>query len=111
MANTFAIPSSQNSNISRVITFTVILLIIGLLMLLPELGWAQTSGGLTKSQTTLEKLRDWLWLIIPVICLCIGGILGVAYSMDIIRKDTLYNWCIGVGFAGLIAGGIIELVF
>lgn len=79
-------------------------------LLTPELALAQT-GGLTKTTTTMEQLRDWLWLIIPVVCLIAGGILGALYSLDIIRKDTLYTWVGGVIFAGLVAGGIIELVF
>lgn len=82
-----------------------------LLLVLPELSWAQTSGGLTRTTSTMEKLRDWLWLIIPVVCLIAGGLLGAAYSMDLIRKDTLYMWTGGVIFAGLVAGGVIELVF
>lgn len=82
-----------------------------LLLALPELVNAQTAGGLTKTTSTIEKLRDWLWLIIPVVCLIAGGLLGAAYSMDLIRKDTLYMWTGGVIFAGLVAGGIIELVF
>lgn len=81
-----------------------------LLLALPDLCFAQ-AGGLTKTTSTMEKLRDWLWLIIPVVCLIAGGVLGAAYSMDLIRKDTLYTWVGGVIFAGLVAGGIIELVF
>ncbi len=88
------------------------LLCLGALMLfLPELGFAQTGGGLAKATSTMEKLRDWLWLIIPIVCLIAGGLLGAAYSMDLIRKDTLYMWTGGVIFTGLVAGGIIELVF
>lgn len=89
----------------------VLLSLAALLLILPELSWAQTSGGLTRTTSTLEKLRDWLWLIIPVVCLIAGGLLGAAYSMDLIRKDTLYMWTGGVIFAGLVAGGVIELVF
>lgn len=89
----------------------VLLGLAALLLILPELSWAQTSGGLTRTTSTMEKLRDWLWLIIPVVCLIAGGLLGAAYSMDLIRKDTLYMWTGGVIFAGLVAGGVIELVF
>lgn len=87
-----------------------LLAIVALLLGLPELAVAQT-GGLTRTTSTMEQLRDWLWLIIPVVCLIAGGILGALYSLDIIRKDTLYTWVGGVIFSGLVAGGIIELVF
>lgn len=111
----FALPPSLTISFTKtgITTARVLaLLILGLLLaLLPELGFAQTAGGLAKTTSTMEKLRDWLWLIIPVVCLIAGGLLGAAYSMDLIRKDTLYMWTGGVIFAGLVAGGIIELVF
>lgn len=68
-------------------------------------------ANLSKATGTIQKIKDWIWIIIPVICLILGGIIGVAYSADVIRKETAYNWIVGVVFAGAIAGGIVELVF
>lgn len=82
-----------------------------LIATLPEPGLAQISGGLQRSVTTMEQLREYAWLIIPIICLISGGIAGVLYSLDVIRKDTLYTWIGGTVFAGLIAAGVVELVF
>ena len=44
-------------------------------------------------------------------CVIAGGILGVLYSLDIIRKDTFYQWAGGVVIAGIVAGGLVDLVF
>lgn len=110
MSKSVALPTASRLQSRRIIALTALVLFIALLLSVPELSWAQT-GGLDKTKTTFEKLRDWLWVIIPIICLCIGGVLGVLHSADIIRKDTLYQWIGGVIFAGVAAGGIIELVF
>ncbi|WP_094843487.1 TrbC/VirB2 family protein [Bordetella genomosp. 11] len=67
--------------------------------------------GLEKATSDAQNINDWLWIIIPVICLSAGGIVGLLYSMDIIRKDTMYQWVGGVIFAGAVAGGIIKVVF
>ncbi len=90
-------------------TATLILLML-VLIAVPHLCLA-ASGGLDQSVSVFEQIRDWLWLIIPVVCLIIGGLLGAAYSADLIRKDTMYTWVVGVVFSGLVAGGIIKLVF
>ena len=105
--------STHNSpQVQAIAIKTLLVLMLGaLILILPDLDWAQTSGGLARTTSTMEQLRDWLWLIIPVVCLIAGGLLGAAYSMDLIRKDTLYMWTGGVIFAGLVAGGVIELVF
>ncbi|HCN73320.1 MAG TPA: hypothetical protein DIS96_17065 [Pusillimonas sp.] len=105
--------SNHNSpSVQTIAIKTFLVLMLGaLILILPDLAWAQTSGGLARTTSTMEQLRDWLWLIIPVVCLIAGGLLGAAYSMDLIRKDTLYMWTGGVIFAGLVAGGVIELVF
>ncbi|MNV47348.1 TrbC/VIRB2 family protein [compost metagenome] len=78
-----------------------------LLLLQPELAMAQFE----KATTTVQKIKDWLWLIIPVIGLVSAGIIGILYSFDVIRKETAYQWAVGIVFAGAIAGGIIKLVF
>ncbi|KRA01233.1 MULTISPECIES: TrbC/VirB2 family protein [Achromobacter] len=78
-----------------------------LLLLQPELAMAQFE----KATTTVQKVKDWLWLIIPVIGLVSAGIIGILYSFDVIRKETAYQWAVGIVFSGAIAGGIIKLVF
>lgn len=89
----------------------LLLAVTCLFFLLPEPALAQVSGGLQKSVTIMEQLKEYAWLIIPIVCLISGGIAGAAYGMDLIRKDTLWMWLGGTVFAGLIAGGVVELVF
>lgn len=78
-----------------------------LLVLQPELAMAQ----LEKATSTAQALKDWLWLIIPVIGLISAGFVGILYSFDVVRKETAYQWAVGMVFAGAIAGGIIKLLF
>lgn len=92
---------------SRAVTLLAVILAAGLLFTLPTPAFAQ----LAKATSAVTKLKDWLWVILPVICLIAGGICGLLYSFDVIRKETAYQWAAGVTFAGAIAGGIIELVF
>lgn len=72
---------------------------------------APALAQLAKATSTTTKVKDWLWIILPVVCLIAGGIIGMLYSFDVIRKETAYQWVVGVVFAGAIAGGIIELAF
>ncbi|CUJ49802.1 TrbC/VirB2 family protein [Achromobacter kerstersii] len=92
---------------SRKLTLVASAFIIFALFGLPTPALAQ----LAKATTVVTKLKDWLWIILPVICLIAGGICGLLYSFDVIRKETAYQWAAGVTFAGAIAGGIIELAF
>lgn len=78
---------------------------------MPDLAWAQASGGLAKATNSMTKIKDWIWLILPIACVIAGALVGAAYSLDMIRKDDLYKWVGGIIFAGAVAGGIIELVF
>lgn len=81
---------------------------VSIFMLLhPDLALAQ----LAKVQSAAEKFHDWLWVLIPVAALIIAGALGLLYSAEVIRKDTLIQWGGGVIFAGALAGGIIKLFF
>ncbi|MDH0090886.1 TrbC/VirB2 family protein [Achromobacter mucicolens] len=75
-----------------------------LLFLHPEPAFAQ----LEKGTTALQKFKDWLWLIIPICATMIGGLIGLAYASDLVRKDTAIQWGVGVVFAGAIAGGFIK---
>ena len=92
---------------SRGLTLLGYLCIFAAFVALPTPSMAQ----LTKATSAVEKLKDWLWVLLPVICLIAGGICGLLYSFDVIRKETAYQWALGVTFAGAIASGIIELVF
>ncbi|CAO3957946.1 hypothetical protein [Achromobacter mucicolens] len=78
-----------------------------LLLLQPELAMAQ----LEKGTNTAQAFKDWLWIIIPIVGLISAGFIGILYSFDVIRKETAYQWAVGMIFAGAIAGGIIKLVF
>jgi len=78
-----------------------------IIFLHPDLAQAQ----LSKVQSAAEKFHDWLWVLIPVVALIIAGALGLLYSAEVIRKDTLIQWGGGVIFAGALAGGIIKLFF
>lgn len=69
------------------------------------------TGGLDQTVSIFETLREYAFLIIPVICLISGGAAGLFYSLDVIRKETLYSWIGGTLFAGLISAGIVKLVF
>jgi len=96
-----------NHNIPRTLSSIVNLMVATLLLVQPELAMAQFE----KVTSGLDTFKAWLWLIIPVAALCIAGVLGLLYSAEVIRKDTLIQWGGGVVFAGAIAGGIIKLFF
>src|SRR5690606_8676553 len=72
-------------NIPRRLSFIANLMIATLLLVQPELAMAQFE----KVTSGLDTFKAWLWLIIPVAALCIAGILGLLYSAEVIRKDTL----------------------
>lgn len=92
---------------SRTTVLLAAVLAAGLFVALPVPAFAQ----LAKATSTTTKVKDWLWVILPVVCLIAGGIIGALYSFDIIRKETAYQWVLGVVFAGAIAGGIVEIAF
>ncbi|WP_063588608.1 TrbC/VirB2 family protein [Achromobacter ruhlandii] len=77
------------------------------MLVLPEAAFAQFEKG-TKG---LQTFYDWLWLIIPICAAIVGVLIGVAYSADLIRKDTAMQWGVGVVFAGAVVGGFIKLFF
>lgn len=78
-----------------------------LMLLQPELAMAQFE----KATSAAQAFKDWLWIIIPVVGLISAGIIGILYSFDVIRKETAYQWAVGMIFAGAIAGAIIKLLF
>ncbi len=67
---------------------------------------AQSIGGLSRAQTTLQTLRDNLDIILPIAAIIIGVIIFVLYSAEVMRKDDAIRWGIGV----LLAGSVAELV-
>lgn len=73
----------------------------------PEIATAQ----FTKATSAVESFKAWLWIIMPVLGLVAGGFVGLLYAFDVIRKETAYQWAIGIIFAGAIASGIVKLVF
>jgi len=75
-----------------------------LLLLHPDPAFAQ----LEKGTSALQNFKDWLWLIIPICATMIGGLIGLAYASDLVRKDTAIQCGVGVVFAGAIAGGFIK---
>lgn len=68
--------------------------------------FAQSIGGLSRAQTTLQTLRDNLDVILPIAAIIIGVIIFVLYSAEVMRKDDAIRWGIGV----LLAGSVAELV-
>lgn len=66
---------------------------------------AQT-GGLTRARTALEKFRDNITLIIPIVAIIACALIGLLYAADMIRKETMWNWMVGI----VIAGSAAELV-
>lgn len=78
-----------------------------LALLAPEVAMAQFQRATTAAQT----FKDWLWLIVPIIGACIGVCIGLAYSADVVRKDTAIQWGGGIAFAGAVVGGFIGLFF
>jgi len=67
---------------------------------------AQSMGGLSRAQTTLQTLKDNLDVILPIAAVIIGVIIFVLYSAEVMRKDDAIRWGIGV----LLAGSAAELV-
>ena len=78
-----------------------------LVMLLAQANtFAQTSGGLTRTRTAVGKFRDELVLLAPILAIIACIIIGVLYAKDMIRKETMWQWLVGV----VIAGSAVELV-
>jgi len=82
--------------------WTASLLLFGI----PQTASAQSIGGLSRAQTTLQTLRDNLDVILPIAAIIIGIIIFVLYSAEVMRKDDAIRWGIGV----LLAGSAAELV-
>jgi hypothetical protein len=64
------------------------------------------TGGLAKAQSTLQMIKDNLELILPIAAVIIGLIIVVLYMAEIMRKDDMVRWLIGL----VIAGSIGEIV-
>lgn len=68
------------------------------------------SGGLAKAQSTLQLIKDNLELILPIAAVIIGLIIVVLYMAEIMRKDDMVRWLIGLVIAGSI-GEIVVLLW
>ncbi|MFT0546084.1 TrbC/VirB2 family protein [Allopusillimonas ginsengisoli] len=77
-----------------------------LLMAIHHAALAQSIGGLSRAQSTLQTLKDNLDVILPIAAIIIGVIIFVLYSAEVMRKDDAIRWGIGV----LLAGSAAELV-
>ncbi|CAB3744867.1 TrbC/VirB2 family protein [Achromobacter kerstersii] len=99
-----SIAPAQNS---RPLTLLAYLALAAVMLVLPDVAFANFEKG-TKG---LQTFYDWLWLIIPICAAIVGVLIGVAYSADLIRKDTAMQWGVGVVFAGAVVGGFIKLFF
>lgn len=103
-ASSQASPRVSTAPTSQTVMVLGYLAVAALLLLHPGPAFAQ----LEKGTSALQQFKDWLWLIIPICATMIGGLVGLAYSADMIRKDTAIQWGVGVVFAGAIAGGFIK---
>lgn len=103
-ASSQASPGASTPPTSQTVMVLGYLAVAALLLLHPDRAFAQ----LEKGTNALQQFKDWLWLIIPICATMIGGLVGLAYSADMIRKDTAIQWGVGVVFAGAIAGGFIK---
>ena len=101
---------SVNKSISRISHRLGQLSLAGL----ASLGLAPTAfavtGGLAKAQTTLQMIKDNLELILPIAAVIIGLIIVVLYMAEIMRKDDMVRWLIGLVIAGSI-GEIVALLW
>ncbi|MCD8504137.1 MAG: hypothetical protein LRY49_03665 [Burkholderiaceae bacterium] len=68
------------------------------------------SRGLAKAQSTLQMIKDNLELILPIAAVIIGLIIVVLYMAEIMRKDDMVRWLIGLVIAGSI-GEIVVLLW
>lgn len=71
---------------------------------------AMAAGGLAKAQSTLQMIKDNLELILPIAAVIIGLIIVVLYMAEIMRKDDMVRWLIGLVIAGSI-GEIVVLLW
>lgn len=68
--------------------------------------YAQTTGGLTKAREGLGKFRNEILLTVPILAVIACVIIGMLYANDMIRKETMWQWLVGI----VIAGSAAELV-
>lgn len=71
-----------------------------------QTAFAQSIGGLSRAQSTLQTLKDNLDIVLPIAAVIIGVIIFVLYAAEVMRKDDAIRWGIGV----LLAGSAAELV-
>lgn len=64
------------------------------------------ASGLDQAQTYLTTLKGQILTIVPIVAIISMLIMGVMYAMNMMRKETLVHWFIGV----ILAGSATELV-
>ena len=64
------------------------------------------AAGLDKAQSFTEQLKDQLTLIIPVVAGIAMLVLAGMYGAGMARKETIFNWFVGV----ILAGSATEIV-
>lgn len=70
---------------------------------------AMAAEGLAKGQSTLQMIKDKLELILPIAAFSIGLIIVVLYMAEIMRKDDMVRWLIGLVIAGSIGEIVVPL--
>ncbi|WP_066416647.1 TrbC/VirB2 family protein [Bordetella ansorpii] len=56
--------------------------------------------GLTRARSFLQMIEDNVEILIPIIAIIALALLGILYAADMIRKDTLFHWFVGIVIAG-----------
>lgn len=64
------------------------------------------AAGLDQAQTFLTTLKAQILTIVPIVAIISMLVMGVMYAMNMMRKETLVHWFIGV----ILAGSATELV-
>lgn len=64
------------------------------------------ASGLDQAQTYLTTLKGQILTIVPIVAIISMLVMGVMYAMNMMRKETLVHWFIGV----ILAGSATELV-
>lgn len=80
-------------------------LVAAFLMIANTAVYAQV-GGLQRAETGLNTLLSSLKIIVPIVAVIALIVIGLLYAAEMIRKETMWNWMVGV----VVAGSAAELV-
>ncbi|WP_323011488.1 TrbC/VirB2 family protein [Castellaniella sp.] len=103
--HTIASHPHQPSGLQRNSALQRLIQCLLLTILLTTNAYAQV-GGLQKTTTFLQMIESEIHIIVPIIAIIGGLVLVALYMNDMIRKDTLIQWFIGL----VIATMIVEVV-